>query len=87
MAFPAISSGQIAVMAAPSAATSEQLRELHLKIVGHKTKFGGKTVYQKIINLLKDNHITYKTYQHEPVFTSEQAAKVRNTSLKQGAKA
>jgi len=33
MAFPAISSGQIAVMAAPSAATSEQLRELHLKIV------------------------------------------------------
>ncbi|MCG2692421.1 aspartate--tRNA ligase, partial [Microgenomates group bacterium] len=33
MAFPAISSGQTAVMAAPSAATAEQLQELHLKIV------------------------------------------------------
>lgn len=33
MAFPAVSSGQTAVMAAPSAATPEQLQELHLKIV------------------------------------------------------
>ncbi|MDZ7586655.1 MAG: amino acid--tRNA ligase-related protein [Patescibacteria group bacterium] len=33
MAFPAISSGQTAVLAAPSTATPEQLQELHLKIV------------------------------------------------------
>ncbi|MBU1499314.1 aspartate--tRNA ligase, partial [Patescibacteria group bacterium] len=33
MAFPAIASGQTSVMDAPSAATDEQLRELHLKIV------------------------------------------------------
>lgn len=33
MAFPAISSGQTAVMEAPSSATPEQLQELHLKLV------------------------------------------------------
>lgn len=33
MAFPAIASGQTSVMDAPSAATPEQLQELHLKIV------------------------------------------------------
>ena len=33
MAFPAISSGQTAVMDAPSEATEEQLKELHIKIV------------------------------------------------------
>ncbi len=32
MAFPAASSGQIAVMNAPSEATKEQLKELHLKV-------------------------------------------------------
>ena len=87
MAFPAISSGQTAVMEAPSSATPEQLQELHLKIGGHKIKFGGKTVYEKIVNLLKDNNVVYKTYTHEPVFTSKQAAKIRGTSLQQGAKA
>ncbi len=33
MAFPAISSGQTAVMDAPSEATPEQLKELHIKVV------------------------------------------------------
>lgn len=86
-AFPQSGTGMTSVMDAPSAADPEQLQELHLKIVGHKTKFSGKTVYQKIINLLKDNHVVFTTYTHEPVFTSEQAAKIRGTSLQQGAKA
>lgn len=43
--------------------------------------------YNAIIELLKNNHIEYETLEHEPVFTSEQAAKIRGTSLKQGAKA
>ncbi|MBU1499894.1 aspartate--tRNA ligase [Patescibacteria group bacterium] len=86
MAFPAIASGQTAVMEAPSSATPEQLQELHLSITD-QPKISGKTVYEKIINLLKDNNFVYKTYTHEPVFTSEQAAKIRGTSLQQGAKA
>lgn len=43
--------------------------------------------YDAIIELLKNSHIKYETLRHEPVFTSKQAAKIRGTSLKQGAKA
>ena len=86
MAFPAISSGQTAVMDAPSAATPEQLQELHLSITD-QPKISGKTVYEKIINLLKTSKVVHRIYQHEPVYTSEQAAKIRGTSLQQGAKA
>ena len=42
--------------------------------------------YQKIINLLKTNNIPYKETEHEPVYTSEQAARVRGISINQGAK-
>jgi len=44
-------------------------------------------VFEKIIKLLKENRVDFKLYEHEPVFTSEQAAKVRSTNMKQGAKA
>jgi len=42
--------------------------------------------YEEIINLLKINNIPYKEIKHEPVYTSEQAAKVRGISISQGAK-
>lgn len=42
--------------------------------------------YEEIINLLKTNNISYKETEHEPVYTSEQAAKVRGISVSQGAK-
>ncbi len=44
-------------------------------------------VFEKIIALLKQNGTLYQLFEHEPVFTSEQAAKVRNTKMCQGAKA
>ena len=43
--------------------------------------------FELIINFLKKSDITYQLIEHEPVFTSEQAAKVRGTRLSQGAKA
>ncbi len=44
--------------------------------------------YEKINQLLKDNNISYKEFRHEPVRTSEEAAKVRgDISITQGAKA
>lgn len=46
-----------------------------------------EAVYQKIVKFLSDNNITYQLFEHEPVYTSEQAAKVRGSSLKAGAKA
>ncbi|MCL5438495.1 MAG: NUDIX domain-containing protein [Patescibacteria group bacterium] len=42
--------------------------------------------YQTIINLLEANKIAFELIEHEPVYTSEQAAKVRGLSLKEGAK-
>lgn len=43
--------------------------------------------HQKIIEFLESNGIEYKETVHEPVFTSEQAAKIRGVSLSTGAKA
>lgn len=42
--------------------------------------------YEEIIKLLDNQAIKYEILEHEPVYTSEQAAKVRGLSLKQGAK-
>lgn len=44
-------------------------------------------VFEKIKQLLDENGIAYQLFEHEPVFTSEQAAKIRNTKMCQGAKA
>ncbi len=40
-----------------------------------------------ILNLLHDSGVSFQVLEHEPVFTSEQAARVRGVSLKQGVKA
>lgn len=44
-------------------------------------------LYEKIINLLKQNNIDYQEFRHEPVRTSEEAAQVRGSNLSEGAKA
>jgi Ala-tRNA(Pro) deacylase len=44
--------------------------------------------YEKIIQLIKDNNLSYKEIRHDPVRTSEEAAQIRgDVSLSQGAKA
>lgn len=46
------------------------------------------SAYQKINKLLEQGHVKFDHYEHEPVFTSEQAMKVRgDVKLGQGAKA
>jgi Ala-tRNA(Pro) deacylase len=42
--------------------------------------------YKQIIQLLNEHGIIYQEIEHEPVFTSEQAAAVRGFNLHQGAK-
>ncbi len=42
--------------------------------------------YKEIINLLTINNIRYEETEHEPVYTSEQAAKVRGTHISLGVK-
>lgn len=88
MAFPTSASGTTSVMEAPSTAAAEQLAELGLRTesVAAVTK-GGEDVYARIVSDLKARGIAFEPYEHEPVFTSEQAAAVRNTPFSEGAKA
>lgn len=44
-------------------------------------------VFERIVNFLNKKRIPYQLFEHEPVYTSEQAAKIRGSSLKEGAKA
>lgn len=44
-------------------------------------------VFERVVNLLNEKKIPHTLFEHEPVYTSEQAAKIRGTSLRQGAKA
>jgi nondiscriminating aspartyl-tRNA synthetase len=44
-------------------------------------------VYAKIIAMLKENSFVFESYEHVAVKTSEDAARVRNTPLHEGAKA
>ncbi len=44
-------------------------------------------VFERLEQLLKANGATYQALRHAPVFTSEEAAAVRGTSLASGAKA
>lgn len=71
-------------MEAPSEATIEQLDELGISV---KKLAGGNEVFAKIKNELDIRKLKYKAFEHEPVKTSEDAAKVRNTPLAWGAKA
>ena len=45
------------------------------------------TVLDSIKKLLDENNVQYKCWTHEPVRTSEDAAKIRGTPLESGAKA
>ena len=45
------------------------------------------SVYEKIIQLLQSNNIQYQALEHEPTPTCEDSARVRGTSMDQGAKA
>lgn len=86
MAYPTTSSGQTAVLDAPSEATEEQLKELGIQL-STALKDSNEDVHQKIVNLLERSGVTYKKYEHEPVFTSKEAAQIRGIDIHQGAKA
>ena len=43
--------------------------------------------YEAILRLLDEAHIQYEKFEHDPVFTSEEAAAIRGVSMSQAAKA
>ena len=44
-------------------------------------------VFERIVSLLDAQGVAYHVVEHPPVYTSQEAAKVRGTPLEQGAKA
>ncbi len=44
-------------------------------------------IEKKIVKMLEEQGVKYEILEHEPVYTSEQAAKVRGVSLRTGVKA
>lgn len=89
IAFPTSASGLTAVMEAPSAASPEQLIELGISVQAKSSTkpVGGTAVYERIVADLKSSSLDFEPYEHKAVHTSEEAAKVRNTPLQEGAKA
>jgi Ala-tRNA(Pro) deacylase len=45
------------------------------------------SVFERVESLLKQHSIVFQVLRHEPVYTSEEAARVRGTPLASGAKA
>lgn len=88
MAFPTSASGITSVMDAPGKASDEQLAELGIGPRHKKTEVGGgESVYGRIVEDFRRANIAFEPYEHKPVFTSQDAARVRNTGLSEGAKA
>ncbi len=88
MAFPTSASGTTSVMDAPSTATPEQLVELGIAVAAVQAKpVGGVNVYERIVKDIEAANAVYESYEHQAVKTSEEAAKIRNTPLQEGAKA
>jgi nondiscriminating aspartyl-tRNA synthetase len=50
-------------------------------------KSGKKDIYAEVVESLSSKSISFEKFEHEPVYTSEDAAKVRGTDIHQGAKA
>ena len=47
----------------------------------------GEQVVNKMEKMLADNKVNYDIFDHEPVYTSEQAARIRDVDVKTGVKA
>lgn len=83
IAFPMSSTGRTAVMTAPSQVEAGQLQELGIRVEAQS----GLSVHDKILAKLQAAGVNYQYHVHPPVYTSEEAAKIRGTKLNQAAKA
>lgn len=61
--------------------------DIRLATLESRKKKPIQSLFKRVVTFLKDNQIEHQLYQHRPVYTSEEAAKVRGTKIKQGAKA
>lgn len=81
-AFPKNSNGMDLLMDAPSIPSQKDL-----DVLGIELQDKGDSIMSQIVEKLDSANVKYKLLEHEPARTSEQAAKIRGTTLDQGAKA
>ena len=86
IAFPKTKSAESLMENAPSEVDESQLKELHISLDFVKAK-AKEELFERIIDSLNREKIEYKVLEHKAVYTSEEAARVRGTELRQGAKA
>jgi len=86
IAFPKNKQAQSLMDGAPNDVDEKQLKELHIKLDLIK-KLEKNALFDKIIDALSHDKIEHEVIEHKAVYTSEEAAKVRGTELKQGCKA
>lgn len=83
VAFPQTAGGKSAVMDAPNDVEDPLLDELGIQVKEQPKE----EVFSRIKKYLDGKSVAYKVIEHKPVFTSQEAAQVRGTDLKSGAKA
>lgn len=83
IAYPKDQTAKDLMMGAPSELPKPQVDEMHIAI---KDVYK-ESVLDQVIKLLKLNHVHFEPLKHQAVYTSEEAAKTRGTTLKQGARA
>jgi len=88
IAFPLTGDARDPMMDAPSEVSEKQLKDVHIGLAGDvATAQEDETIFNKLQSFLSEKDIKHEVMVHKPVFTSKQAAKVRGTELRQGARA
>ena len=88
IAFPKNKQAQCIMDGSPGDIDDRQMKELHIKHDFVKKKeTEDKSVFNEIKKLLSNNKVEFDEVKHKAVYTSEEAAKIRGTKLRQGAKA
>ncbi len=86
IAFPKTKSAESLMDNSPNEVDDAQLNEIHIALNFVKAK-AREELFEKIVDSLNKEKTHYKVLEHKPVYTSQEAAKIRGTELKQGAKA
>ena len=85
IAFPKNKAAECPMDSCPSDIEDEQMKELHIKSTAVVKK--KNQVLEDIRMMLDKEKVEFKIFEHDPVFTSEDAAKARGTKIEQSAKA
>ena len=86
IAFPKTKAAESLMENAPSEVNEAQLKELHLRLDIVKVP-QADALFRKIIDALEKEKMEHEVMEHKAVYTSQEAADVRGTTLEQGCKA